>query len=197
MTLASGQQAGKSYGIDGSSFEIGNEASCDVSVVDESGTDHPTGVASQGRRLRVERGSSGWSIRDLNGIGFFVNQSYVRSTSELRSGDIVRLTWKGPDVQFLLQSSSQSLNRLVEQYLPAGDRQADDSASNSSAESPKTSTNDLRKTTRLSREALSAVHTFQENKRQSRPPMTWLLAVAALVIVVLLLTLVYMIVGMG
>lgn len=121
VTVASGQQAGKSYGIDGLSFEIGSDPSSDVLVVDDPGADTRFDTASQTRRLRFERGTSGWSVRDLSGFGFFVNQSYVRSTSELRSGDIVRLTWNGPDVQFILQSSATSLNRLVEQYLPASD----------------------------------------------------------------------------
>jgi hypothetical protein len=121
VTLASGRQAGKSYGMDGSTFEIGFDSSCEVPLANETESgdrEVASNTDSTPRRLRVERGSTGWSIRDLGGLGFFLNQSFVRSSNELRSGDIVRLTWKGPDVQFLLQSSSEPLNGLVAKYLP-------------------------------------------------------------------------------
>jgi hypothetical protein len=129
VTLASGRQAGKSYGMDGSTFEIGFDSSCEVPLANETesgDSEVATNSDTTPRRLRVERGSTGWSIRDLGGLGFFLNQSFVRSSNELRSGDIVRLTWKGPDVQFLLQSSSEPLNGLVAKYLPDSDGGADE-----------------------------------------------------------------------
>ena len=228
VTLASGENAGQAFGIDRSTFEIGFDAACDVPLVSENDLQ-----ASPARpRLCIERSTSGWSIRDIGGVGFILNQSFVRASCELRSGDIIRMSWRGPDLQFALQSSDKPLTDLVASYLPATVSDVSSAEPTSVIEhaapsmepKPLAATNDqpysardtrivstsslasrasptgsspsnepLRKTMQVSREALAAAHSFQDNQRSRRPVA--ILVGVAVISVLLLLLIVYWFVG--
>ena len=67
------------------------------------------------------------TVSNTSGSGLFVNQRSVSRSCPLRSGDIIRLSWCGPDVQFFLQSGTPTINELASKYLPSKKR--DDTAS--------------------------------------------------------------------
>ncbi len=111
VVVASGSDAGKTHGIDSPNFSVGFDSECDVVLQDDVDLDDPDAM------FQIRRGAGGWSIQNRNGGGFILNQKHVGSSCGLRSGDIVRMSWKGPDFQFYLQSGSPSVNELAAKYL--------------------------------------------------------------------------------
>ena len=111
ITFASGIQAGKSIGLDCHAFDIGYTADCAVHVECESKE------SPEDTRLRVSQSSEGWSVQAIAGNSAFVNQTRILNSIALRSGDLIRLSWQGPDVQFYLQSGSPSIKQLAAEFL--------------------------------------------------------------------------------
>lgn len=116
LRIASGSQAGRWIGMDADEISIGTQATCDVVLE----PDADAGDVSA--RIRVWRAAEGWFVEQVEGDGLFVNRDRVENASALRSGDILRITWRGPDVQFIMQSSGMTVNELAARYLPAGRR---------------------------------------------------------------------------
>ena len=111
VVLASGPNAGQSYGVDSSDFLIGNQPDCDVRLdADEIDGD---------RILRCHRGRDGWQVEAIDNATFFVGQRRAGKSTELRSGDVIRMSHNGPDFQFYLQVAGSPLQPIVAQYLPS------------------------------------------------------------------------------
>ena len=107
VVYASGYQAGQAIGFDQNQLTIGCGDGFDVKV---DGQD--TNVS-----LRVERQSAGWIAHLESGESFIINQEFCSTSSALRSGDLIRLSWRGPDVQFYLQSGAPSVHQLAKEHL--------------------------------------------------------------------------------
>ena len=111
IVLASGSNAGRSYGIDSSDFLIGTRPECDVRL----DGDEMVGE----RRLRCHRGSDGWQLEAIDGGTFYVGHHRASKSTELRSGDVIRVSHDGPDMQFYLQVAGSPLQPIVSTYLPS------------------------------------------------------------------------------
>ncbi|MEZ6088846.1 MAG: hypothetical protein R3C05_12640 [Pirellulaceae bacterium] len=71
IVAASGPEAGKMFGTDETSFEIGDDASCLIRLPrDEARGDAELCV-------RVQRGIRGWTVQPVAGGALFVNQTRV------------------------------------------------------------------------------------------------------------------------
>ena len=127
LVVASGPEAGNVFDTDAHSFEVGFEEDCDLTLKDL------VGHGQDDFRLRIHCGNEGWTVSQLMGNGFFVNQSPVRTSSVLRSGDIVRCSWQGPDFQFYLQSGTPNLSDVVARYVKPNKKPAHGEASGAPA----------------------------------------------------------------
>ena len=98
-------------GVNADRFTIGG-ADADVTL--------PEGVmGSEPNRLQFARSAEGWRVSSLDGVGFFVNQSYVENVAPLRSGDAVRLVASGPGFQFtIFHPNAESIGTLASRYAP-------------------------------------------------------------------------------
>ncbi|MEZ6078666.1 MAG: hypothetical protein R3C56_24230 [Pirellulaceae bacterium] len=70
-------------------------------------------------KVLMRRGSEGWYVLRVAGDSAFVNQHLLEDKSPLGSGDIVRLSSRGPDVQFTMQSGGVAVRALVDRFLPS------------------------------------------------------------------------------
>ena len=109
--LLSGRQSGETIGLNSSDIHIGSCEECHVRFDPD---DFPQ-VRNQ--RIVIRREAAGWQIVPSDG-GVMVNDRMIATQAAIRSGDVVRLSWRGPDFQFLLQSpGAPKLTQLAEQYL--------------------------------------------------------------------------------
>ena len=106
LILASGRNFGVTYGTDASEFEIGFDKSCLLSL-----DDAPDG--DQTKKVSVSRSNTGWNLRSVQGGPVLVNCDWAKRSHPLRSGDIIRFSVDGPDVQFVLQSGGINLGALA------------------------------------------------------------------------------------
>jgi len=131
LVISSGSRAGEMVGTDDMEFAIGLESDC---LLRFSADEYP----SLQCRLECRRiPSQGWSISRVRGDGVFVNQRFLEERMPLRSGDIVRLGSRGPDVQFNLQSPGFSIKKLASKYLPTNSPETVSDAKGTFAPSPK------------------------------------------------------------
>jgi serine/threonine protein kinase len=131
LVLASGSRAGEMIGTDDMEFAIGLDPDC---LLRFSENEYPLLQC----RLECQRTPShGWSISRVRGEGIFVNQRPLEGRTSLRSGDIICLGPRGPDVQFNLQSSGFSIKNLASKYLPAGSAETADSGTGTFAPIPR------------------------------------------------------------
>ena len=107
VVYASGAHAGQSLGFDQHHLTVGRGEQFDIPV-DSQGTNVS---------LRIERQNNGWIANLETGDSFIINQEFCSSSTALRSGDLIRLSWRGPDVQFYLQSGAPSVRQLAEEHL--------------------------------------------------------------------------------
>jgi serine/threonine protein kinase len=105
MRIASGTLAGKIIPLNMEDIVIGEADHCHVNL---SQTDYPK-IA--GREVSITLGSGGWKISETKTpedcIETLIVGSEVCKTSlPIKSGDIVRLSNVGPDIQFVIQGES-------------------------------------------------------------------------------------------
>ncbi|HMP07112.1 MAG TPA: hypothetical protein PJ982_12235, partial [Lacipirellulaceae bacterium] len=111
LRVASGPRAGEFVGVEGSEFAVGDDPSCELHLPAPS-------VGAPGVVVRLRRDAEGWKLA-TNQARVFVNGEAAKSTASIRSGDVIRLTPAGPDVQFLVQSQNQkTLEKLIATYWP-------------------------------------------------------------------------------
>jgi len=123
LVIASGSRAGEMIGTDLSQFSIGFSDDCLICFQSDKQSD---GQA----RVVFSRSPDGWSIRSEYEGRVYVNEHFLSEERPLRSGDIIRLSANGPDLQFTLQSGGFDIRQLVDRFLPG--RPAQNTASNPS-----------------------------------------------------------------
>ena len=74
---------------------------------------------NSGAKVLCRRGPEGWIVARVIGETTFVNQRLLEDKLVLRSGDVIRLSARGPDVQFTMQSGGLAIKSLVSRFLPA------------------------------------------------------------------------------
>lgn len=110
---ASGARAGQFHGLSASELTIGSGLTCDISFVEE-GRPLLDEVAAT-----IRRDVSGWVLVPRGSQPLLVNQQVVQDATTLRSGDMLRLTPEGPDLQFLIQVQNQkTLIDLLRTHAP-------------------------------------------------------------------------------
>ena len=112
LAVASGSRAGEMIGTNDNELMIGFDHDCFLRF---SGEQYPHG----GGKVLMRRGPEGWYVLRVSGDSAFVNQHLLEDKLPLRSGDIVRLSSRGPDVQFTMQSGGVAVRALVDRFLPA------------------------------------------------------------------------------
>lgn len=111
LAIASGARAGEMIGSNENELMIGFDHDCFLRF----SQDHcPYG----GSKVLIRRGPQGWYALRVSGESAFINQRALEDKCPLRSGDIVRLSSRGPDVQFTMQSGGVAIRTLVERFLP-------------------------------------------------------------------------------
>lgn len=111
LAVASGPRAGEMIGTNDNELMIGFDHDCFLRFSSEH---YPHG----GGKVLMRRSSEGWYVLRVSGDSAFVNQHLLEEKSPLRSGDIVRLSSRGPDVQFTMQSGGVAVRALVDRFLP-------------------------------------------------------------------------------
>ena len=105
MRIASGSQAGKIIPLPMQDILIGESAACQVQL---SATEYPR-IA--GREVTVALGSGGWKVsetkrpEDCNDV-LYVGRQVCQPSLPVKSGDIIRLSDTGPDIQFVIQGEA-------------------------------------------------------------------------------------------
>lgn len=108
LRIASGPRAGEMIGMQQDEFVVGQRHDCDVQLPEEKepnttrDSHHAAGHESD-VRVVILRQAEGWTLRPLGDARPWLNQQLVSGVGLLRSGDIVRLSYRGPDFQFLVQ----------------------------------------------------------------------------------------------
>ncbi len=118
FTIVSGPRAGEMLGTDDNEFFIGYHPDCFVKF---SSTQYPHANA----RVLFRRSREGWCLSQVSGDPAFVNQQRLEGKFILRSGDIVRLSVMGPDIQFTLGSGGLAVKALVQRFLSTLDTELD------------------------------------------------------------------------
>ena len=111
LAIASGARAGEMIGTNENELMVGFDHDCFLRF---SAEHYPHG----GGKVLLRRGSEGWYVLRVSGDSAFVNQRLLEEKFPLRSGDIVRLSSRGPDVQFTMQSGGVAIRALVDRFLP-------------------------------------------------------------------------------
>jgi len=111
LVIASGRRAGEMIGTDLSEFSVGFSDECLVCFQSDKQTDGPV-------RVVFSLSSDGWIIRPENDGRVYVNEHFLSEERPLRSGDIIRLSANGPDLQFTLQSGGIDVRQLANRFLP-------------------------------------------------------------------------------
>lgn len=111
LTIASGSRAGEMIGTDDQEVMIGFNHDCLLRFPSDQ---HPR---TKGKLL-LRRGPEGWYVLRVSGDSAFVNQHLLEDKCPLRSGDMIRLSSRGPDVQFTMHSAGVAIRALVDRYLP-------------------------------------------------------------------------------
>lgn len=98
---ASGDRAGEFMGLSKSQFTIGSGLTCDVSYAED-------GIAQlEDLAAEILREADGWTLKRHGDQPVMLNQNFIEQQTQLRSGDLVRLSPDGPDFQFLIQAQNQ------------------------------------------------------------------------------------------
>lgn len=96
IQILSGARQGERIELDQGEFRIGDGAYCEV-VFNPNHDD-----AVRGRVAAIQCDDDGWSIRNVGRGDLLVNQDLVVGRARLRSGDVVRMSDRGPDFAFTI-----------------------------------------------------------------------------------------------
>lgn len=112
LAIASGPRAGELIGTNETEMLIGFDHDCFVRF-------SPDQYTQGGSKVLLRRGPEGWYVLRVAGDTAFVNQRQLSEKLTLRSGDIVRLSPYGPDIQFTMQTGGVAIRSLVNRFLPS------------------------------------------------------------------------------
>lgn len=105
MRIASGSQAGTIVAVDLKDIHIGEHPNCQVRL---STLEYPE---IRGREILISLSGNGWQVsepvrpEDCKEV-LRVGNTICKDTVSIKSGDIVRLSDTGPDIQFVIQGKS-------------------------------------------------------------------------------------------
>ncbi len=116
LTIASGPRAGEMAGTDSTEVTIGSDNECFVCFP-------PDECPVLNAKVVCRRTPDGWIAARVRGKSIYVNQQRLRDQLPLRSGDIIRLSPLGPEVQFSLQSTGYSIKKLVTEIIALSNNQ--------------------------------------------------------------------------
>ncbi len=128
LTIADGPRAGELIGTDEHEVMLGFHHDC---LLRFSSEQYPQAAS----KLLLRRGTEGWYVVRVSGDSAFVNQHQLKDKFPLRSGDILRLSSRGPDIQFTMQSGGSAIRELVDRYLPSHSSTSSSAASDDTAAS--------------------------------------------------------------
>ena len=94
ILILSGSRQGQQFELDLDTFRAGGDKSCDIYF------DPARDASAEGRVASFQRTDEGWYIRNAGSGELLLNQEAVFSRERIRSGDIVRLSDRGPDFSF-------------------------------------------------------------------------------------------------
>ena len=94
ILILSGARQGERIELELDEFRVGDASYCEVVF------NRDADPAVRGRTAAIRRDEEGWSIRNMGRGDLMVNQEPVSGTSRLRSGDVVRMSDRGPDFAF-------------------------------------------------------------------------------------------------
>ncbi|MCA9131591.1 MAG: hypothetical protein KDA45_00480 [Planctomycetales bacterium] len=126
LAIASGPRAGEMIGTNETECLIGFDHDCFLRF-------SPAQYPPSSSKVLLRRGSEGWYVLRVAGDSTFVNQRQLGAKLMLRSGDIIRLTPAGPDVQFTLQSGGVAIRSLVDRFLPLSTQRAAEQVASTAA----------------------------------------------------------------
>ena len=112
LAIASGPRAGEMFGTNDTEFFLGFHPDCMLRFSHDQ-------YSNSGAKVLCRRGPEGWIVSRVIGENTFVNQRLLEDKLVLRSGDVIRLSARGPDVQFTMQSGGLAIKSLVSRFLPA------------------------------------------------------------------------------
>lgn len=111
LTVLSGSLQSHVFESEKDSFTIGESVECDLTF------DMMTDPEIQGQQIRIARCDGRWHIHNKSVQPVFLNQSLIRDSTGLRSGDLIRLSQDGPDVLFEIAAVTPPL-RCIETDAP-------------------------------------------------------------------------------
>ena len=113
IRVLGGANVGAMIGIDADRFTVGASGRCEVSLPEYRNR----GVVSRAAKFR--RAPEGWMLHPHGSQKLYVNQERVTKATLVRTGDILRFSADGPEIQFLVQHQNQkALRELAQQYAP-------------------------------------------------------------------------------
>jgi hypothetical protein len=98
--ILSGARQGQRIPVDATEFRVGGRANCLVAF------DPLQDAGAKDRVLWFRLTEEGWRVQADGGEGMLVNQQPVTGLMRVRSGDVVRLSGRGPDFSFTVVARS-------------------------------------------------------------------------------------------
>jgi len=101
ITILSGSRQGERITLEADTLRVGSERACEIRF------DPDRDPAILGHSATIQRTEDGWWIRNT-GIGdVLVNHEPVFGNTRLRSGDVVRMSERGPDLCFAIGAAGE------------------------------------------------------------------------------------------
>ena len=101
IRILSGVRKGERVVLDATEFRVGTETQCQVYF------DPRLDPAARGRTVLLRLTSDGWIVSSIGSGEVLLNQAPIDRETHIRSGDLVRLSDRGPDFSFAFAISNQ------------------------------------------------------------------------------------------
>jgi len=105
LEILSGAKLGQSFSFDCDRLSLGDGSACEVRF------DGRLDPGAKGKKVELWNESSGWQVR-ASGDQVSLNSQPLKGAKPLRSGDLIRLSDRGPDICFELLSQAQYKTHL-------------------------------------------------------------------------------------
>ncbi len=106
ILIMSGARAGEEVLLDQDEFRAGGQSGCEVYF------DAAQDPGAQGRAAGFQRKDEGWFVRNVGTGQIWLNAEPVAAQRQIRSGDIVRMSDDGPDLEFTIVSRSAQAGKI-------------------------------------------------------------------------------------
>ena len=101
IRILSGARKGERLVLDATEFRVGAERQCQVYF------DPRLDPAAQHRSVLLRRTNDGWLVSSIGSGEVLLNQAPIVRETRIRSGDLVRLSDRGPDFSFSFAITNQ------------------------------------------------------------------------------------------